>query len=95
MSRYPHHREGKLLSISTLTYEEGKPTSSGEAQFLSVKEQVEIWYIMENITSLVFGTTSTNTGCRKESNCMQEWLDKPVFYFWSCHHIAELIVKAS
>ena len=76
MSRYPHHREGKLLSISTLTYEEGKPTSSGEAQFLSVKEQVEIWYIMENITCLVFGTTSTNTGCRKESLivCKSGWI---------------------
>ena len=67
MSRYPHHREGKLLSIFTLTYEEGKPTSSGEAQFLSVKEQVEIWYILENISSFVFDTTATNTGCRKES----------------------------
>ena len=40
VSGAPYYLEGKLLSVSKLVDDNGRPTSTGEAQALAVLEQV-------------------------------------------------------
>ena len=43
VSGAPYYLEGKLLSVSKLVDDNGRPTSTGEAQALAVLEQVKAW----------------------------------------------------
>ena len=92
----PEYIEGKLLSVTQLTDDEGKATSTGKAQFEAVREQVRLWDIRGNIRSMTFDTTSSNTGWRKGCTVLLERdLGRPLFYFGCRHHFIELIAKAA
>ena len=51
--------EGKLLAVARLT------SSTGEAQFEAVREQILLWDIKDNIRYMTYDTTSSNTGVNK------------------------------
>ena len=90
VSGSPSFIEGKLLDVSRLD------SSSGEAQFEAVKEQVLLWDIKDNIRSFTWDTTSSNTGVHK--GCctrIEQWLGRPVMWYGCRHHIPELIGKAA
>ena len=95
VSGAPEYIEGKLLSVSKMKDDEGNNTSTGLAQFEVVREQVLLWDVKDQIKSLTFDTTASNTGahvgtCRR----VEEWLGHPVLWFGCCHHFPELIAKA-
>ena len=82
--------EGKLLAVARLT------SSTGEAQFEAVREQILLWDIKDNIRSMTYDTTSSNTGVNK--GCcvrLEEWLNRPVMWYGCRHHICELMAKAA
>ena len=71
-------------------------SSSGEAQFEAVREQVLLWDIKDTIRSMTYDTTSSNTGVHK--GCcvrLEEWLGRPVMWYGCRHHIGELMAKAA
>ena len=95
VSGAPGYIEGKLLSVSKMKDEEGNNTSTGLAQFEVVKEQVLLWDVKDQIRSLTFDTTASNTGahvgtCKR----VEEWLGHPVMWFGCRHHVPELMAKA-
>ena len=95
VSGAPKYMEGKLLSVSKMKDQEGSNTSTGMAQFEVIKEQVLLWDVKEQIKSLTFDTTSSNTGvhtgaCKR----VEEWLGHPVLWFGCRHHVPELMAKA-
>ena len=95
VSGAPHYVEGKLLSVTKLIDEEGKPTSTGEAQASAVLEQIQAWDIEADIVAFVFDTTASNTGRKKGATVrLQQILGRPVFFLGCRHHISELVVKA-
>ena len=95
VSGAPHYLEGKILAVSLLEDEEGKPTSTGDAQAQAVLAELEKWDVKENVVALVFDTTSSNTGVRQGATVrLQNALGRPVFFLGCRHHISELIVKA-
>ena len=90
VSGSPAYIEGKLLSVAKLK------SSSGEAQFEAVKEEVLIWDIKDHIRSMTYDTTGSNTGVSK--GCctrLEEWLERPVMWYGCRHHIGELMAKAA
>ena len=90
----PHYQEGKLLSVSRLVNEAGKPTSTGLAQAQAVLKEVEQWNLGESIRSFVFDTTASNSGLRKGC-CVRvmKSLGKVVFFCGCRHHVCELVAK--
>ena len=90
VSGSPSFLEGKLLSVSRLS------SSTGEAQFEAVKEQVLLWDVRDNIRSFTFDTTSSNTGAHKGS-CVriEEWLGRPLMWYGCRHHVGEFMAKAA
>ena len=90
VSGSPTYIEGKLLAVSKLT------SSSGEAQFEAVREQVLLWDVRDNIRSVTCDTTSSNTGVHK--GCctrIEQWLGRPVMWYGCRHHVPELMAKAA
>ena len=88
VSGAPDYIEGKLLSVSKMKDAEGNNTSTGLAQFEVVKEQVLLWSVKDQIKSLTFDTTASNTWAPVE-----EWLGRPVLWFGCRHHVPELMAK--
>ena len=90
----PHYLEGKLLTVTRLYNEKGKPTSTGQAQAEAVLEQIEQWKVADFIRSFVFDTTASNSGVRKGC-CVRvmKSLGKVVFFCACRHHICELVAK--
>ena len=91
VSGSPSYIEGKLLAVSKLT------SSSGEAQFEAVKEQVLLWDVRDNIRSLTCDTcVASNTGV--DRGCctrIEQWLGRPVMWYGCRHHVPELMAKAA
>ena len=95
VSGAPHYLEGKVLSVSKLMDEDGKPTSTGEAQFLAVMVQLKAWGVENNIVAVVYDTTASNTGRIKGATVrLQKCLDRPIFFLACRHHVGELVAKA-
>ena len=95
VSGAPHYLEGKLLCVSKLVDEEGKPTSTGEAQASAVLEEIKAWGVEKDIVAFVFDTTASNTGrVRGATVRLQKELGRHIFFLGCRHHISELIVKA-
>ena len=93
ISGSPHYTEGKVLGITTLTDEEGNPTSTGESQFEAFMKLVEEWDI--NICEMCFDTTSSNTGRHRGACTRLEsgYRKGKVFWFGCRHHVIEPIAK--
>ena len=95
VSGAPHYIEGKLLSVTKLTNEDGKPTSTGEAQADAVLKNIEDWGVGEDIVAFVFDTTASNSGRVKGATVrLQKTLGRPILFLGCRHHVSELIVKA-
>ena len=95
VSGAPHYVDGKILCVSKLVDDEGKPTSTGEAQADAVLLQVKEWGVQQNVVALVFDTTSSNSGRHRGATVrLQQDLGRPVFFLACRHHVSELIVKA-
>ena len=95
VSGAPHYIEGKLLSVSKLVDQDGKPTSTGEAQASADLEQIKAWGVEDDIVAFVFDTTASNTGrWRGATVRLQKILGRHIFFLGCRHHISELIVKA-
>ena len=90
----PHYQEGKLLTVTRLVNEEGKPTSTGLAQAEAVLKEIEQWNLLERIRSFVFDTTASNSGLRKGC-CVRvmKSMAKVVFFCGCRHHVCELVAK--
>ena len=57
---------------------------------------LESWKITENINGICFDTASANTGLQNGANvCLQVYLDKPLLWLASLHHILEIIMGAA
>ena len=95
VSGSPHYQEGKLLTVTRLTNEEGKPTSTGLAQSVAATEQMDEWKIREWVRKFVFDTTASNSGVHKGC-CVRVMknLGKVVFLCGCRHHICELVAKS-
>ena len=95
VSGAPAYIEGKLLAVSKMKDDEGNNTSTGLAQFEVVREQVLLWDVKNQVKSLTFDTTASNTG-KHVGTCkrIEEWLGRPVVWFGCRHHVPELIAKA-
>ena len=90
VSGSPSYIEGKLLAVAKLT------SSSGESQFEAVKEQVLLWDIKDQIRSMTYDTTGSNTGANKGCCArLEAWLGRPVMWYGCRHHIGELMAKAA
>ena len=95
MSGSPHYLEGKLLAVAVLEDEDGKATSTVEAQALAVMEEVKSWGLEKNVVAFIFDTTSSNTGVNKGATVrLQKLLNRPIFFLGCRHHVSELIIKA-
>ena len=62
VSGAPHYIEGKILSVTKLTDDDGAPTSTGEAQASAVLQQIQDWQVDTNNVAFVFDTTAGNSG---------------------------------
>ena len=82
VSGAPAYIEGKLLAVSKMKDDEGNNTSTGLAQFEVVREQVLLWDVKNQVKSLTFDTTASNTG-KHVGTCkrIEEWLGRPVVWF--------------
>ena len=95
VSGAPHYIEGKILSVTKLTDDNGAPTSTGEAQASAVLQQIQDWQVNANIVAFVFDTTASNSGRVKGATVrLQKALARPILFLGCRHHISELIVKA-
>ena len=95
VSGAPRYLEGKSLSVAKLTDDEGKPTSTGEAQAEAVQSEITAWGVHDNIVAVVFDTTASNTGRHRGATVrLQKFLERPVFFLACRHHVSELIAKA-
>ena len=95
VSGAPHYMEGKILSVTKLVDENGKPTSTGEAQASAVLVQIKDWGVDKNIVAFVFDTTSSNSGVNRGATVrLQKALARSIFFLACRHHVSELIVKA-
>ena len=56
VSGAPHNLKGNILSGSKLMDEDGKPTSTGEAQALAVQVEITAWGLENAILVVVFDT---------------------------------------
>ena len=54
VSGAPHYIEGKILSVTKLTDEDGGPTSTGEAQASAVLQQIQDWQVDTNIVAFEY-----------------------------------------
>ena len=91
----PHYLEGKILSVSKPKDEDGNLTSTGEAQFDAVLEQIKAWGVENTIKVVVYDTTASCTGKYKGTIVrLQKALCRPIFFFACRHHVCELIAKA-
>lgn len=95
VSGAPHYVEGKILSVTKLTNEDGNPTSTGEAQADAVLKNIEDWGVGEDIVAFVFDTTASNSGrVRGATVRLQKALGRPILFLGCRHHVSELLVKA-
>ena len=86
VSGAPNHIEGKLLSVTKLVTDEGKPTSTGEAQASAVLEQIQALCIADDIVAFVFDTTASNTGRKKGATIrLQQVLGRPFSWLQAPH----------
>ena len=82
VSGAPFFVEGKILSVTKLTNEDGNPTSTGEAQANAVLKNIEDWGVGEDIVAFVFDTTASNSGRVKGATVrLQKALGRPIL-FW-------------
>ena len=85
----PNFTNGKLLAIQKLKQASGK--AHAEATF----EVLDLWELIDNVTSLVFDTTARNSGWRCGAVKLLEGLmGKKLFYHACRHHIYELVIKS-
>ncbi|KAF0292832.1 hypothetical protein FJT64_009259 [Amphibalanus amphitrite] len=95
VSGAPHYKEGKLLGIPPMEDEDGKPTSTGSAQFQYVKELIVTWNVKDNIRAVSFDTTASNTGIfRGVATRMEAFLNRRVLWLACRHHVHELVQRA-
>ncbi|KAF0311132.1 hypothetical protein FJT64_018018 [Amphibalanus amphitrite] len=75
--------------------EDGKPTSTGSAQFQYVKELIVTWNVKDNLRAVSFDTTASNTGifCGAATR-MEAFLNRRVLWLACRHHVHELVLRA-
>ena len=67
---------------------------TGMAESELVKNLLMEWDIKEEVSAMVFDTTSSNTGADIGAcKCLEVWLDKPVLWLACRHHVHELHLK--
>lgn len=87
VSGMPDFEEGKLLGIPVIT------NTTGEEQARATSSLANEWKLSDNVRSLVFDTTASNSGL-KIGACVQleKLLDKKLFMLACRHHIFERIL---
>ena len=85
----PEFEEGKVLGISVIT------NTTGEEQARATFALANEWEISDNVKSLVFDTTASNSGWKIVACVRLENLfDKKLFMLACRHHIFERILSS-
>ena len=85
----PNFINGKLLAIQKLEQASGKALA--EATF----EVLDLWELIDNVTTLVFDTSASNSGWRcGAANLLEGMMSKKLFYHACRRHIYELVIKS-
>ena len=85
----PNFTNGKLLAIQKLE------PASGKAQAEVTFEVLELWELIDNVTTLVFDTTASNNGWRcGAAKLLKGMMGEKLFYHACRHHIYELVIKS-
>ena len=67
---------------------------TGMAEFEVVKAELVKWGIKDEVSGMVFDTTSSNTGADIGAcKLLEDWLDKPILWLACRHHVHELHLK--
>ena len=69
--------------------------ASGKAQAEATFEVLDLWELIDNVTSLVLDTTASNSGWRcGAAKLLEGLMGKRLFYHACRHHIYELVIKS-
>ena len=81
-------------TVNTKIDQNGKKTSTGEAQAKAVFNSLKEWDILDRIRAFVFDTTASNTGWRSGATVRLNFLLGRVILYLACrHHCKELMAK--
>ena len=81
------YTEGKLLGIPVIA------NATGAVQAETTFELLNAWDLTDNVTSLVFDTTASNSGVHKgAAKLLEDKLQRKVFYLACRHHILEIVI---
>ena len=85
----PNFTNEKLLVIQKLEQ------ASGKAQAEATSEVLNLWELIDNVTTLVFDTTASNSGWRcGAAKLLEELMGKKLFYHACRHHIYVSAIKS-
>ena len=85
----PNFTHGKFLAIQKLEQ------ASGKTQAEAIFEVLDLWELIDNVPTLVFDTTASNSGWRCGAEKLSEGLMGKKLFYHSCHHhIYELVIKS-
>ena len=85
----PNFTNGKLLAIQKLEQ------ASGKAQAEATFEVLDLWELIDNVTTLVLDTTASNSDWRcGTAKLLEGLMGKKLFYHACRHHIYELVIKS-
>ena len=69
--------------------------ASGKAQAEASFEVLDLWELIDNVTTLVFDTTASNSGWRcGTAKLLERMMGKKLLYHACCHHIYKLVIKS-